>query len=320
MKEINSYLIEKLKKDKNIDLNDSIINEYIKKEFLLNNKEYSKLKKHYLKLKEKENLEKIYFNSYFKFFLKLIKRRLNYHYLMFFNNSKEERENFLNQYLKNKNLKSESKNNKTKEINEISKNKDFIELLKTHKSTYERLEYYDLIFKKISSFFNFDKIDTIVDVACGYNPIIFSQYFKKKFYIYNDLSSFDINLIKKFLGSNNIKNYGFALDIVFQKENFFSELKKFPLENSIFLFLKAFDSFEDDKKNFSLELLKKIILELKAKNFIVSFPTVDLKNKPIFLNRRVWFLNFIQKNTQFKFAFESFEILNEIFFMIKVID
>ena len=75
-----------------------------------------------------------------------------------------------------------------------------------------------------------------------------------------------------------------------------------------FFYLKYLDSLEKYEKNIS----KKIILKLKTKKLVISFPTKSLKKKDNFKIKRTWFKNFLKEE---KLQFKTFEIENEIFFL-----
>ncbi len=182
-----------------------------------------------------------------------------------------------------------------------------LELLKLHKSTRERIDFYGEIYEKIFSWF---KPNKICDLASGYNPI--SIYYINKIlgyspeYLAIDLNPEDMiflnNFFKKFKINANAKDYDLT------QLNFLNDgdLKGVDL---VFLF-KALDSLEGIKKNISKEL----ILNLKVNRIVVSFPSKSLVSKKNFkIEKRNWFFKFLKDNL---FEYETFEVQNELFVLI----
>lgn len=197
---------------------------------------------------------------------------------------------------------------KEKLLQNTKNNAEIINLLKLHKSTKERVEFYDEIYNQIFKWYTPNS--GIADLACGLNPLsyfMFENKLQKNFsFFVSDLNPKDMEYLneffKKFKINGKAKNY----DITTMK---FLLDKKFNECDLVFLF-KALDSFEFAKKNISKEILEKL-----PQNYIViSFPTKSLLSKEEFkLEKRNWLFNFINKKG---WKYEQFEVENEIFILI----
>lgn len=181
------------------------------------------------------------------------------------------------------------------------------ELLKCHKSTRERFDYYQQIYTTIISWYN---PLGIADIACGFNPIsypILEHISKNKhYYFVCDLNPEDMDTIEQFFINNYLNGVAYAQDVT-QKE--FLQNLEFQ-HCDLVLLLKALDSFEKDKKNSSKQLLQ----ELPQKKIVVSFSTQSLvAKKDVSVKKRNWFVRFIEEQ---EWSYELFEIENELFFLI----
>jgi len=179
------------------------------------------------------------------------------------------------------------------------KNKEnlpYKELLKTHSSTAERIDFYPKLKRRIS------KINpkTILDLGCGLNPIALAS--KKTKYYASDIKEDELKIIKKFFKEKNIKGKTFIQDLR-------NPPKKFP-KADICLILKVFDILEENKKK-RIILTQKILKALDCKTILVSFPTKKLSGKKMNNPKRIWFEN-ILINKKFK----TFASDNEIFYLI----
>lgn len=180
-------------------------------------------------------------------------------------------------------------------------------LLKLHKSTRERINFYNEIYSKI---FNWYKPKKIADLACGLNPLsyelISNQINFQPKYFASDLNPKDMDYLNSFFKRNFINGLAKAYDItklgILEDDNFIDS-------DLVFLF-KALDSFEFVQKNISKELIEKI----PSKKIVVSFPTKSLISKKEFKReKRNWFIRFLEDKN---YLFEQFEVENEEFFLI----
>ncbi len=177
------------------------------------------------------------------------------------------------------------------------------ELLLLHTSTRERLPYYEEIFKKTLTITGRGK--SILDLACGLNPLSYFFLGYKPKYIASDISSKDLDFIDKFFRKTKIKGKTIRIDLV----NETKKLEDVPCD--ICFILKTLDSLETRKRNVSRDIIKKI----KSKWIVVSFPKTSLGGtKKIGNSRRNWFINFLKSD---KYIYENFETENELFLVVK---
>jgi 16S rRNA (guanine(1405)-N(7))-methyltransferase len=175
-------------------------------------------------------------------------------------------------------------------------------ILELHQSSKERLPYYGFVYKKIFEITGIPK--RIVDLACGLNPISYPYLGCKPEYLGCDLAEKDLEFIKEYFAIMGIKGSVKKVDLT--KNNAGKIVKGTDI---VFLF-KTLDSLESIKWNISQELLKR----LKAKFVVVSFATKSLGGKKaIRKERRAWFERLVKEQ---KYAFESFEIPGEVFYVL----
>lgn len=185
---------------------------------------------------------------------------------------------------------------------------NYLEILKLHKSTRERFDFYNEVYSKIFDWFKPKKIG---DLACGLNPV---SYFIMKDvleedvkYFASDLNPSDMAFLNLFFEKTKIN--GVARDYDLTTLDFLED-KNFLDCDLVFLF-KALDSLEFAKRNVS----KKILEGIRANHIVVSFPTKSLVSKKEFKSeKRNWFVNFLDR---MDYKYEEFEIENEQFFLIK---
>ena len=148
---------------------------------------------------------------------------------------------------------------------------DYINLLKLHSSTNERLsfctEFYDDIFGVVGS------IDSVLDIACGLNPVMVGEYLRAKEIRINKYIAEDIHLD--------------ALEVV----KYYFDTAKYPIEIrssdllitipdvtvDIVLLLKVLPLLEQQRKDY----YKHVINELNAKYIVVTFPTKTMSGKVV---------------------------------------
>ena len=188
--------------------------------------------------------------------------------------------------------KAKKKNKIDNEIIEIHKN-----ILSLHRSTKERLNDYGLIYKKILN----NDVKTILDISSGLNPCSFPwMNIKNIEYTATELSGKDCEFLNSYF--RIMKKFGLngkAVKINLLKEN------NFPKVDVCFLF-KVLDTFEGLKRGISKDILKKINCEV----LVVSFPTKTLSGKILGKKRLTWFGKIVKN-------YETFEIENEIFYIVK---
>jgi len=176
------------------------------------------------------------------------------------------------------------------------------EILNYHKSTKERTGYYTEVYENI---LEITGKGSIIDLACGLNPIAYNYLGYKPEYFASDISTKDLEFINKFFLKKGIPGKTRRIDLVEEKE----EITK--IKSDICFLFKTLDSLEARKKNIS----KWIINNLNCEWIVVSFTKISLGgNKPIEKKRRNWFFNFLKTE---KYQFFEFEIPNEFFIIIK---
>ncbi len=190
------------------------------------------------------------------------------------------------------------------EREKILQEKNFTEkLLKTHKSTKERIEIYPFIYQKI---FNITgKPKTILDLGCGMNPVSFPYMkLKRAKYYASELSKQDCKFLEKYFKKMKIKAKAFAIDL--KKPNL---LKKIPSVHVCFLF-KVLDTIE--KKGH--KLAEEIIKTVKSKWVVASFATKKLGGRPMKHPYRGWLERMLERTG---YEYKIIKERNEIFYVIK---
>ena len=169
------------------------------------------------------------------------------------------------------------------------------ELLATHSSTAERLDFYPELKQIIKGL----KINSILDLGCGLNPIALADS-KMKYYA-SDIKKDDLKLVYEFFEKNKIQGEIFIYDVTNIKDNL-------PKTDLILLF-KILDILEKP-----YEITEKILKEIKSKYFLISFATRTLSGKSMSNPRRFWLENLLKKLGQ---HYRIFSSENEIFYLIE---
>lgn len=172
------------------------------------------------------------------------------------------------------------------------------EILSRHISTRERLDFYDRLYSRIFDITG--KPKSILDLACGINPISFPFMDVKVKLICYELSKLDCDLLNGYFNKFGIYGKVVCGDLL--------SVKKFPKVDVVFLF-KTLDSLEILSKNSSLELLNK----LNCKWIVVSFATKSLGGRKK-ISKRVWFEKLLKK---LKYRYEVLDFDNERFYVVR---
>ena len=122
------------------------------------------------------------------------------------------------------------------------------ELLSTHISTKERIPFYPKLKRTINEL----EPKSILDLACGLNPIALSN--KEATYYASDIKKPDLKLIKKFFKKNNIRGKVFQYDLK-------SPTSQLPKADLCLIF-KTLDIIEKNP----YPLTKRLITELNCNN------------------------------------------------------
>ena len=275
---IDSFVAE-IKKKKNLSsLPDNFVKALVEEFFVKYPKMKSILESHPKPLKSKD----------FKFMLKEVRKRLHEIYGVFVLGKRDLKP--LKEHLK----KVDSLDEEALELH--------MGILKSHKSSSERIDFYSDVYEKIFSVTG--KPKTILDLACGLNPLSFPWMdLKKVKYFAYELTKEDCNFIQEYF--DLMKPFGldgeaFALDLM--------RVEQLPKTDVCFLF-KVLDSLEDLERNYSEKLLEKI----PARFIVVSFPTMSIGGRnPI--RQRGWFFRMMRN---LSLSAETFEFENEIFYVVK---
>lgn len=167
------------------------------------------------------------------------------------------------------------------------------ELLETHSSTKERLEFYPELVAQISKL----KVESILDLGAGLNPIAIARPGIKYYAL--EINTDDLNIVREYFVKNGI-----------QGEIIIHDLRKpynFPRAD-LCLILKLFDVLETRGHR----LAEKIISSIKCRYFLISFPTKTLSNAPMRHPQRGWIERLLGR---LKFKFKIIKSRNEIFYL-----
>lgn len=199
-------------------------------------------------------------------------------------------------------------NNRDKFLEELKQDINNIEIinniLKTNHSTKERLEDYKEVYDNIFKITG--KVESILDLGCGLNPIyyVYNNLNKVRYYAY-DINKEEINFLNEFFKLSNIGGEAKTLDLS-NLEN----IKHLAKADVCFMF-KFVDAIERGKGHKLSEEIIKIIIE-KCRFIVVSFSTLTLGNKKMNFPYRGWIEAML---TRIGLRFKMFEIKNEVFYI-----
>lgn len=178
----------------------------------------------------------------------------------------------------------------------VERDRNFLWVLKKHKSTRERIDYYDKIYFQIKKSFPFKEI-SIFDLGSGVNGFslpFLKKYFSKIKYFGIEAVGQLVELTNKYFKKNFPKEQYISVnkdifDIKYIEKLILSEKNK----KIIFLF-KVIDSLESRELNYSKKFLKK--LTLLVDGVVLSFATHSLGKRSKLFAKRKWLFDFISKN------------------------
>lgn len=213
-----------------------------------------------------------------------------------------------------------SKNNLGKEkkkkllinlVDDEKKENSLKEILSSHQSTFERIDYYIPLYKKIFEE-EHKKIKKIIDLGCGYNPFSYKLMgFSEKEnpeYLAVDINTEEMEFIKCFFEKEKISGKCLTLDLS-KKENL-EVLKKESEKSDICFMFKLLDSLESKKRGSSKELIESV----NSKKIIVSFPLKTISGKSEIKGKRKWFEKIIAQNG---FLVDEFVVGPEKYYVLK---
>ncbi|MDO8508462.1 MAG: hypothetical protein Q7S27_02135 [Nanoarchaeota archaeon] len=175
---------------------------------------------------------------------------------------------------------------------------NIIDLLKTHSSTKERLNYYPVLKDLIKKL----NVKSILDLGCGLNPIALAS--PKITYYASDIKEDDLKLVQYFFQKNSIKGKTFIYDI----RKITSDIPK----TDLCILFKVLDIADKNKYH----LAKMVFENISSKYILVSFATKTLSQKAMRSPKRRWFEYLINK---LDLSYDVFSSDNEIFYLIKKI-
>ena len=145
----------------------------------------------------------------------------------------------------------------------------YLELLKTHASTRERLPNYSVLKEIIANL----KPRSILDIGCGLNPIALAS--QGIFYYASDIKEDELEIVSQFFKKENIKGKVFYAD---------ARTERIWPKADLCLLLKIVDLL--DKKGH--KKAEELIRSLNCKHIIVSFSTKTLSGRPMNHPQRGW--------------------------------
>ncbi|MCL2518618.1 MAG: hypothetical protein FWF15_08655 [Oscillospiraceae bacterium] len=185
------------------------------------------------------------------------------------------------------------------ETKKIDVNDDIMQIMRCHVSTLERIDFVFEMYEDI--FKNVPKSDTVLDVACGFNPFIL-PFLKVKQYYAVDINVDNVNLLNEFFRLNNLNGFAYAGDVLY----------KIPeIESDVVFLFKILPLIEQQKKGYSKFLLD----NLKSDWFVITFPTKSLSGKDYGMYN--FYRNFMKENfPDYDYIFER-EYKNELLLILK---
>jgi hypothetical protein len=184
------------------------------------------------------------------------------------------------------------------------KNKEPEWILRKHKSTLERLNHYDEIYRKI---FEGYKEASVIDLGAGINGFSYDFFKKLKLKInYFAIESVGqlVELMNFYFKEKKLNARAIHMSL-FEKEKVLELIKEQKKPRVVFLF-KVIDALESIKDNYSKELISDIVPI--AERVVVSFATKSLGNRQSFRTKRNWIIDYIKEN--FKII-DDFEVGGE---------
>jgi 16S rRNA (guanine(1405)-N(7))-methyltransferase len=182
---------------------------------------------------------------------------------------------------------------------------NFLELLKSNRSTKERLEIYPELYSELFKITG--KPKSIVDLGCGLNPLSFSYMNLQKSvkYLVYDINDSDKDITNNFFEKEGINGKAEILDLS-KIEN----IKTLPNADVCFMF-KLLDVLEKKGHKYSEEIITELI---KKYNFIVvSFSKLTVSGRPMNFPYRGWIERMLDR---LNIRYTKLDFPNEFFYVI----
>lgn len=178
-------------------------------------------------------------------------------------------------------------------------------LLRTHKSTAERLPFYGKLYKDLFS--SIGKPDIILDIGCGLNPLSLPfMDLDTIMYVASDFTEKDTNFITDYFSIIKKTQKGIFETLPLNLTKDYAKLRNIP---SDFIFAwKLFDVLDT-------KTTEHIVKNANAQYLVASFATKTLGKKRMNFPRRAGFQKMLRR---LNLEYETLSYENEIFYIIKV--
>jgi len=183
----------------------------------------------------------------------------------------------------------------------LLENGDIEGILKTNRSSKERLGDYNILYKKIFAITGIPK--RIIDLGCGLNPISYVYLGCKPKYSAYDVNEGEINFINKFFEKFGIDGKAEVFDLVSE------DVKNLHEADVCFLF-KVLEVIEDK----GYKLAEKIVSDVNCRFVVVSFATETLSGRKMRYPTRGWFERLCER---LNYEWRKVEIKNEVFYVVE---
>lgn len=173
------------------------------------------------------------------------------------------------------------------------------EILASHRSTAERLEYYPELYQTL---FGDDKPKAILDICSGINPCSYEYLGCTPAYYAVDVSPQLMDFVTKFFQKRKIEGKAWAADV--------TAITEWPQSDTVFIF-KGTDVLERINYGFGEKLLE----QFPTRRIIVSFATATISGKrSIKVTKRFWIERWCKQHNR---TFRVHDIPGERFYIIK---
>ncbi|MFH1916412.1 MAG: hypothetical protein ABIJ21_04050 [Nanoarchaeota archaeon] len=192
------------------------------------------------------------------------------------------------------------------------------DLLRLHRSTRERLPFYDMFYQQIFEHLHLQGHShlKVVDLGCGLNPVSYkylNHVAKMPIrYIATEIAAEDVAFLNAYFTERKINGHAVKIDLTDE-----DQYPKIPLDKDKDTFLVCFlfkliDTFEATKRHTSKKLIA--FLAKRADALVITFPTKSIGGRnSIEENKRWWLEGFLQNNN---LQFEKFELGGEMVFVV----
>lgn len=182
-------------------------------------------------------------------------------------------------------------------------------ILKSHRSSAERFEIYEELYKKIFSSTDKEAKENIriADVGCGLNPFSYlfipEEILKKCIFYAIDIDAEIVEAVEIFFEEYGIKGTAEKRDAIDFAEGIKKSRERFDVV-MLFRILEIIDE-KGHKKS------EKLIKDLDAELYIASFSRKTISGKRMTMQNQPWFEKMIKR---IGYEFSTFETENEIFY------